>query len=292
MLDSTGTLQPTPIPDPLSASIQVVVEDQSTCRFCFLKLESIMQAHAARHTDLFTLQQQRAADALIWRSLPPHVHIVPLLAIPTNPDICFVTPWMPGGNISKYIEDHPNCDRLLLLAGVARGITFLHEIDIIHGDVKDTNVLVNSGGIACLTDLLTARRANAPIPLRFQQVWGTMRWNAPELLVPELYGRNAANNCPSKESDVYAFGLLAWQIFSGIVPFSNIRSDANAVLRIVQGDRPSRTQQCNEAGLTNELWDLIERCWVANDHLRPTMSEVARELEGLRAVAPDNKTHG
>jgi len=95
------------------------------------------------------------------------------------------------------------------------------------------------------------------------------------------------DNRPTKKSDVYTFGLLFWQIFSGTVPFSNIRSDAKVLLHILSGRRPLRTQQCDEAGLNDELWALIGECWAQDEQLRPSISEVVREVERLRRQLGD-----
>jgi len=191
---------------------------------------------------------------------------------------------MRNGDILKYVQENPRCNRLSLIVHIAHAVEFLHYRDIIHGDIRDSNVLVDDNGAACLTNFRSARRANDPV--KFRQVWGTVEWNAPELLDPENFGRNIDDNRPSKASDVYALSLLFWQIFSGKIPFSNIR-DVTAIVRIVKGRRPLRTQQCDEAGLNDELWVLIGQCWAQDEQLRPSISEVVREVERLRRQLGD-----
>ncbi|KAH0579802.1 hypothetical protein H2248_002635 [Termitomyces sp. 'cryptogamus'] len=86
--------------------------------------------------------------------------------------------------------------------------------------------------------------------------------------------------------------LCASKIFSGTIPFSDL-TEYPMMLKVMQGERPSRPKQCEHwktpctaLGLDDDLWHLVERCWVADASQRPTMSKVVRELPPRRSVAP------
>ena len=111
---------------------------------------------------------------------------------------------------------------------------------------------------------------------------GTSRWLAPEIIDPPSKKPAAA----SKLADVFAFAMLAVEVFTGEVPFGDMKNEA-VVIQIAQGKRPTKPQAGEQLGLTTEIWGFIEKCWSADPSKRPTMDEVVRTWEGFvsRCVA-------
>jgi len=104
------------------------------------------------------------------------------------------------------------------LAQVARGLNYLHSVDIIHGDLKCANVLVNGEGIAQLADfgLSTVGDATIATVSSISNSAGNPRWLAPELMFPDKFNGSGRS---TRESDVYAFGMTALELFTGKAPF-------------------------------------------------------------------------
>jgi hypothetical protein len=75
--------------------------------------------------------------------------------------------------------------------------------------------------------------------------------------------------------------MLREQLFSGQLPFSHIRADHAVLLQVLAGKRPLKPSASPDIGLTDSVWDLMERGWVADPLSRPALSEF------LAAVAPD-----
>ena len=50
--------------------------------------------------------------------------------------LALVSPWMPEGNLQMYLHKHPGANKLKLLAGIARGLAYLHEQGIVYGLVQ------------------------------------------------------------------------------------------------------------------------------------------------------------
>jgi len=99
---------------------------------------------------------------------------------------------------------------------------------------------------------------------------------APELLFEEF-------PCYTPASDVYAFGMLVYQIFALAVPFFE-KNDAVFLLSLASGDRPQRPKNCRHG-----LWTIAERCWSTAAADRPTMVIVSEHLSqhtgsGSRAI--------
>ena len=82
----------------------------------------------------------------------------------------------------------------------------------------------------------------------------------------------------SKAADVFAFGMLAVEVFTGKIPFEEQKNEA-AALRISQGGRSEMPQNAQAVGLTEEMWKLFEGCWQQDPKIRPTMEEVVKRLQ-------------
>lgn len=89
---------------------------------------------------------------------------------------------------------------------IARALNFSYELDIIHGDIKPSNVLVQTNGLAKLSDFGMARRASAEDA---GKLGGTPNYIAPELL---------AGQKPTRQSDMYALGVTFYEMTFGKLP--------------------------------------------------------------------------
>lgn len=108
---------------------------------------------------------------------------------------------------------------------------------------------------------------------------GASRWLAPEILNP-FHGSDGTLVVESKPADVFAFAMVAVEVFTGKVPFEGRRNEA-VVVRILQGQRPEMPVNFQGVGLTDETWKLLKKCWQQSPGKRPTMKEVVRRWEML-----------
>lgn len=108
-----------------------------------------------------------------------------------------------GPSLRDVIEsDLPLDRRLALLAQIASGLGAIHGAGIAHRDMKPENVLVSADGIAKITDFGIARRADS--------VAGGMTTGTPRYMAPEVL----AGAPPTPLADVYAFGLVAYEMLT------------------------------------------------------------------------------
>ena len=105
---------------------------------------------------------------------------------------------------------------------------------------------------------------------------GTVRSMSPELLAPEKFSLSRLQ--PTRESDCYALGMVIYEILSGCTPFGT--GSLVILHRILEGERPGRPQ--GEAGerFTDDIWDMVERCWKTEPRDRPSAKDVLRCLKG------------
>ncbi|KAJ7718711.1 kinase-like domain-containing protein [Mycena metata] len=213
-------------------------------------------------------------EALIWGQLC-HPNLLPFFGLYKMEDrLCLVSPWMANGNIMQYLSNEsPNIvRRLSLILDVAHGLQYLHEKNVVHGDLKAINVLVTPSGRACICDFGLASIVNE-ITLHLHSTpraqRGTARYYAPELF--------QGNGKPSLASDVYAFASVCTEILSGQVPFHESRNDVVVMFKIVHGEHPTRPPSCSGTTQLDTLWELLQDCWSGVD-LRPTAAQIVEHL--------------
>ncbi|KZS96556.1 kinase-like protein, partial [Sistotremastrum niveocremeum HHB9708] len=147
-----------------------------------------------------------------------HPNILPFLGFCFFPNstenFSLVSPWMNNGNALSYVTSNPGSDRLpIQIIGVFRGSCYLHKNNIVHGDIKPTNVLMTEDGVPLLGDfgdfglarLQPQAGETTSASVSSSSLQGTARYMAPELFGDAISGRSRK---PSYPSDVWAFGCL------------------------------------------------------------------------------------
>ncbi|KAG6916004.1 hypothetical protein DXG01_008856 [Tephrocybe rancida] len=155
-----------------------------------------------------------AREIILWGQLS-HPNILPFYGLSRfRTQLSFVSRWATNGNIGEYLARNPDANRILLCSDTAAGVEYLHKNDIVHGDLKGLNVLIDSSGHALLGDFGLASVTDPEILKWTAQATiaskgGTTRWQAPEL--HETEESVAGNIYNSKESDIFAWASLCYE---------------------------------------------------------------------------------
>ena len=142
------------------------------------------------------------------------------------------------------------------------------------------NIVIDKDGNARLADfgLLTiVSDSTQSATTTLSEGAGTIRWMGPELLDPEEFGFKNAQH--TKESDCYAFGMVILEVLTGRIPFSHYNNGLAVMRKIIKGDRPDRPQGPEAVWFTDDLWEVLEQCWLPTPKLRPTIEGVFECLE-------------
>ncbi|CAB1454411.1 unnamed protein product [Pleuronectes platessa] len=153
-------------------------------------------------------------------------------------------------------------DLLSFAYQVAKGMDFLSSKNCIHRDLAARNVLVTKGRLIKIGDFGLARdidndsnyvvRGNVRLPVK---------WMAPESIFHGMY---------TMKSDVWAYGILLWEIFSlGVTPYPGMKVDHTFYSMIERGFKMECPYYANES-----VYGMMCRCWALDPCDRPSFSKL------------------
>ncbi len=127
-----------------------------------------------------------------------------------------VTPYISGGTLKDRLEQGPLApeEARAIFAQLADALHYMHERGILHRDIKPTNIFLDEKGFLYLADFGIASYIGESAIERNKRVMGTPTYMAPEL----CYGH------ASVSSDIYALGILLYQMLTGHAPFEGTDS--------------------------------------------------------------------
>ncbi len=146
-----------------------------------------------------------------------------------------------------------------LLLSIARALGAAHAVGVVHRDLKPANVLVDRSGLVSLSDFGLARAIDDDVfaTLAGSPIVGTLFYMAPEQMIGEPIDARA---------DVYALGLLAFELLTGRLPFRERTPMATALARVY---RPPPDPRGIAPGIPDELALLVLRCMARDRAARP-----------------------
>ncbi|CAE6042063.1 unnamed protein product [Arabidopsis arenosa] len=233
-----------------------------------------------------------------------HPGVAKLLAAHAKPpSYMFFFEFYESGTLAEklHVEEwSPSVDQVLVITlHLAKALQYLHNNGIVHRDVKSANVLLDEKLFPYLADFGLAeykknlrevnlqnwRSSGKPTGgFHKKNMVGTLIYMAPEILRKDM--------CTEK-SDIYSFGILINELLTGVVPYTDLRAEAQAhtVLEmnyteqqltaaiVSSGLRPALAE--TGLHLPKNLLSLIQNCWEADPSKRPSSDNVVLELESI-----------
>ena len=163
---------------------------------------------------------------------------------------------------------------------VAAGLSVLRSEHVLHRDLKPANVMVDAHcSIAKLSDFGLAKNLAYEAAMTAKTPGGpttttTTTPSAPGTIAnmaPELFGLRPKF---SEKSDVYALGVLCWEVAARVEPYRECVSADELRRAVREGEREEIPAECAPT-----LAALIARCWHGAPDNRPTANECAKALK-------------
>ncbi|KAH9298494.1 hypothetical protein KI387_030176, partial [Taxus chinensis] len=181
----------------------------------------------------------------------------------------------------------------------AKALQYLHNLGIVHRDVKPANILLDSKTEAHLADFgLAAYEKNLEEMtlgnwkscgkptggFHKRRMVGTLIYMAPEVLKKEIH---------TKKSDSFSFAITINELITGVVPYTDRRTEAQAhtVLEMNYSEQQLTTAITSEglrpvlaspeSGIPSSVLSLVEQCWNGNPEQRPSFDFLVERLDEI-----------
>ena len=221
---------------------------------------------------------------------------------------------MAGGNLRESLnllrsESGIALDSFIHLGlHISRGIEYLHAEGLAHRDIKSANILLTERlppGSTRFSKHVRAKIADFGLSKYIDKATGggTVMQSIMEpgkleatyaYLAPESFGGDKSNAVrrgesddeddqrydeTAKKRDIYALGVLFWEMLTGQIPWSGVSLPDVYVRVCVRGDRPAPA--LDDISVSKSVRRLVERCWSQNPLKRPSARSIVAKLEKL-----------
>ena len=193
-----------------------------------------------------------------------HPNVVPLYEAGEEGGTVFIaTRWVDGTELGTLIQDHGPLEpgrAARTAAQIAAALQVAHEKELVHRDVKPSNVILTSEDHVYLTDFGLAKRAGTAAGLTgVDQMLGTVDYVAPE----QIEGSE-----PDARGDVYSLGCVLYEMLAGDPPFADQRGGMAKMWAQVNAEVPSIRE--HRPDVSPALEDVMRRAMAKAPDARPT----------------------
>lgn len=236
--------------------------------------------------------RDREAMALVL----DHKNLVKCLDFTPEPPYLIIMEFCAGGSVFDLLYNSKQelslCHQTKILSDVATGMRYLHELGILHRDLKSSNVLLTRPirGLETLpcakvADFGLARNETGPSLAKMTVRVGTWRWMAPEVF-DLLHDGNGQYDI---KCDVFSFAILIYEVLVRKLPYCEKypvdSKDPRIAMHVCLGLRPNLIG-CTEH-FPDMLTEFMKKAWDPEPHQRPDFVELDEKFSELLASFPE-----
>jgi serine/threonine protein kinase len=209
--------------------------------------------------------------------------IIGFYGITQNPETknyMMVLDYAEGGSLRNYLDKRHSelnwYEKISCLQNAIVGLKCIHEKELIHRDLHIGNILKLKYKTA-ITDMGLCKPANYNASENAKNgIFGVLPYIAPEIIKGKNY---------TKAADIYSFGIIMYEVISGLPPYHDLSHDKYLAINICQGLRPTFNIKVPQL-----IVQLIKKCLDADPLNRPTAKEINNILRTYRSQSNDNQT--
>lgn len=224
-----------------------------------------------------------------WVSLGKlnHPNIVDVTDAGTSNGVAyFVMEKLEGQNLATLLRDQgavPEPDALGIAVDILRALAAAHATGVVHRDVKPANVHISRNGSAKLLDFGIAKRVSRRTSITARGIAiGTPRYMSPE---------QACGESVDARSDIYAVGLVLYEMLAGRGPFDHLKGGAELVRAQIEESPGPLSVVAPDVGSDVAHW--CQRMLAKEPAERPERAaDLAMRLEGLVDPVIPHGVHG
>uniref|UniRef100_A0A2C9U2F8 Protein kinase domain-containing protein n=1 Tax=Manihot esculenta TaxID=3983 RepID=A0A2C9U2F8_MANES len=241
-------------------------------------------------------QIEQFINEVIVLSQINHRNVVKLLGCCLETEVpLLVYEYISNGTLFEYVHNQSNASsaicwetRLKIAAETAGALSYLHSaasVPVIHRDVKTTNILLDANYTAKVSDFGASRLVPLDEIQMSTMVQGTLGYLDPEYLHTSQL---------TEKSDVYSFGVVLVELLTGrkALCFDGPEEERSLAMHFLSSMKGDQVVEIVEKDILNqgnrkqleEVAKLAKRCLNLKGEERPSMKEIAMELEGLRMM--------
>lgn len=200
----------------------------------------------------------------------PHAPIVKIISCSNNPCPYIVMEFLPGSDLRAVIQQktHMSLSRTVwIVKEITRGARALHELDIVHGDLKHKNIMLNHAQVT-LIDFGSASKSRETENGGYKEIIGTPTFFSPE---------HCRGGGISAKSDIYSIGVIFYYLVTGHPPFYS--QDRNELISMHLHSPVPDPGIGIPGNIKKLLYSLLDK----NPEKRPTAAQLESYLEEILA---------
>jgi eukaryotic-like serine/threonine-protein kinase len=214
-----------------------------------------------------------------------HPNIVTIYDVGKTDQVAYMAmEFLEGAELKDMIASGqiPPPDQVVdIITQVADGLWFAHQQDIVHRDVKPSNIMVMKGGIAKITDFGIARLPNSAVKTMTGLILGSPRYMSPEQVIGKTI---------DARSDIFSLGVVLYEALTGIAPFDG--DNVNAIMYATVNTTPPPPSSHNRSVppmldliVAKAMAKLLEDRYQTVKEFAEDMREVRRQMDSSRPAA-------
>ncbi|KAJ6558366.1 kinase-like domain-containing protein [Mycena capillaripes] len=190
--------------------------------------------------------------------------------------------WCSQGTATDYLRGKSLDERFRVILSLATGLAYVHSQNVVHGDLKGSNVLISNKGCAVLSDFGLSRTLERPTGYTTStcSAAGSLPWSSPELIRPWFQTQEARVK-KTLASDVWAFACTVYELLTDTTPYTSFKLSPQTFLefaKTIQHITPLEALPAQPGQIPDRIRAILERCWALQPAERPSMAEVVEML--------------